>query len=153
MNKRSLLLLVLLVFTTSRVLAQQTYKTVELKPITQQGWRYFYDLKKVTSPVALEVPLLAVNDDEVNRYLKASKNWNSASAFVTLIPIIYILSLPRNSYVDPNTFWWVFGGTAAVQLGMTAISHVKLGKSIDRYNMLILQPSGRSLGLELTYKF
>jgi hypothetical protein len=90
---------------------------------------------------------------KVNRYLKAYKNWNSATALVTLIPLIYVLTLPRNSTVDANTFWWVIGGTAAVQLGMTAISHIKLGKSIDRYNMLILQPSGRSLGLEVTYKF
>lgn len=152
MKKTSLLLsLFVVVFALSA--SGQQYRTVELKPITQQGWKYYYDLKKVSSPVALEMPLLAVNDDEVNRYLKGSKNWSSAASFVTLIPLIYVLTLPRNGYVDPNTFWWIIGGTAAVQLGMTAISHIKLGKSIDRYNILILQPSGRSLGLELTYKF
>jgi hypothetical protein len=152
MKKTSLLLSLFFAVIALPAWCQQ-YRTVELKPITQQGWRYYYDLKKVSSPVALEMPLMAVNDDEVNRYLKGSKNWNAAASFVTLIPLIYILTLPNNSYVDSSTFWWVIGGTAAVQLGMTAISHIKLGKSIDRYNMLILRPSGRSLGLEVTYKF
>lgn len=152
MKKTSLLLSLFLVLFALTSNGQQ-YRTVELKPITQQGWRYYYDLKKVTSPVALEVPLLAVNDDEVNRYLKGYKNWTAAAGFVTIVPLIYFLSLPKSGYVDQETFWWVFGGTIAAQLGMTAVSHVKLGKSIDRYNMLILQPSGRSLGLSVTYKF
>lgn len=131
----------------------QRYRTVELKPITQQGWKYYYDLKRVSSPVALEVPLLAVNDNEVTRYLKAYKGWNAASNFVTLVPLVYLLSIPRNGYINQETFWWVFGGTVAAQLGMSAISHFKLGKSIDRYNVLILQPTGLNLGLSVTYKF
>ncbi len=131
----------------------QQYRTIELKPIAQEGWKYYYDLKRVSSPVALEVPLLAVNDDEVNRYLKAYKNWSAAAGLVTIIPIVYVLSIPRTGYVDQETFWWVFGGTLAAQLGITAISHIKLGKSIDRYNMLILRPTGLNLGLSVTYKF
>jgi len=152
MKKTPFLLSLFLIVLSFSVSGQQ-YKTVELKPITQEGWKYFYDLKRVSSPAALEVPLIAVNDDEVNRYLKGSKNWNSAASIVTLIPLIYFLTLPNNSNVDSSTFWWVIGGTAAVQVGMTAISHIKLGKSIDRYNMLILQPSGHSAGLAVTYKF
>lgn len=152
MNK-TLVVIFLLVLTSSQTAFSQKYRTVELKPITQQGWSYFYDMNKVSSPLALEVPLLAVKDNEVNRYLRASKNWRTAESFVTLIPLIYILSLPRNQYVDPNTFWWIFGGTLAVQLGMEAITHFKLGKAIDKYNMIILQPSGHSLGLQLTWRF
>lgn len=151
--KKTPLLLSLFLITLSFSAAGQQYKTIELKPITQEGWRYYYDLKKVSSPAALEVPLIAVNDNEVNRYLKAYKNWNSAAGFITLVPLIYILSVPKNGYVDEQTFWWVFGGTIAAQLGITAISHIKLGKAIDRYNRLILQPTGRTLGLSATYKF
>lgn len=139
-------------FTGLTALAQQ-YKTIELKPITQQGWKYYYDLKKVSGPTALEVPLLAVNDQEVTRYLRSYRSWRAAESFITFIPLIYFLSLPRNQYVDPNTFWWIFGGTLAVQLGLEAIAHVKLGKAVDKYNMIILQPSGRSLGLEVVYRF
>jgi hypothetical protein len=152
MNKTPFLLSLFLL-TLSFSASGQKYKTIELKPITQEGWRYYYDLKKVSSPAALEVPLIAVNDNEVNRYLKGYKNWNSAAGFITLIPLIYILSVPNNGYLDEQTFWWVFGGTIAAQLGLTAISHIKLGKSIDRYNMLILQPTGRTMGLSVTYKF
>lgn len=149
--KKTLFLLMLIVLPL--LASAQKYRTIELKPITKQGWQYFYDLKKVSSPVALEVPLLSLNDPEVNRYTKGYKGWNAASGLVTIIPLVYFLSLPKNGYVDPNTFWWVFGGTIAAQLGITAVAHVKLGKAIDKYNMVILQPSGRSLGVEVTYRF
>lgn len=149
--KKTLLLIGLALVTGAAM--SQTYKTVELKPITQQGWKYFYDLKKVSSPSALEVPLIAVNDEEVTRHLKGFRTYQTIESVVVIIPLVYVLSLPRNQYVDPNTFWWVFGGTLAVQLGLEAISHVRLGKAIDKYNMIILKPSGRSLGLELTWRF
>ncbi len=151
MKKTSLLLCLFLV--TGLTAVAQRYKTIELKPITQEGWKYYYDLKKVSGPAALEVPLLAVNDQEVTRYLKSYRTWRAAGSFITLVPLIYVLSLPRNQYVDPNTFWWIFGGTLAAQLGLEAIAHVKLGKAVDKYNMIILQPSGRSLGLEVVYRF
>ena len=152
MKKTSLYLGLFLLLLSLSARGQQ-YRTIELKPITQEGWKYYYDLKRVTSPVALEVPLLAVNDEEVTRYLKAYKGWNIASNLVTLVPLVYLLSLPKNGYIDQETFWWIFGSTVAAQLGMSAISHIKLGKSIDRYNMLILRPTGLNLGLSVTYKF
>jgi hypothetical protein len=146
------LLLVALILIPMIVFAQK-YRTIELKPITKQGWKYFYDLKSVSSPLALEVPLISLQDDEINRQLKASKTWTTVGALITIAPVIYLVSLPRNSYIEPTTFWWVFGATIAAQLGCEAIKHAKLEKAIDRYNYLILQPSGRSLGLELTWKF
>ncbi len=152
MNKSLVVVGLLLTALTCGAQAPQ-YKTVQLKPITQEGWKYFYDLRKVSGPAALEVPLLAVNDVEVTRYLRSYRSWNAAASAVTLVPLIYILSLPRNQYVDPNTFWWILGGSLAAQLGMTAISHIKLGKAVDKYNEIILQPSGRSLGLEVIYRF
>jgi hypothetical protein len=153
MNK-TLFILTPLFFVAVFSSSGQKYKTVELKPITQQGWRYFYDLKRVSSPIAVEVPLMAVNDPEVNRYLKASRNWRSAEQFITLVPLVYLLTLPRVNSVDPDTFWWIFGGTIAVQLGMEAVSHAKLGLAIDKYNMIILQPTGgiNGAGLRLIWK-
>ena len=135
------------------IVSAQKYRTIELKPIAKQGWKYFYDLKPVSSPVALEVPLISLQDDEINRYLKASRTWSTVGAVITLAPIIYFVSLPKNTYIDQSTFWLVIGGTIAAQLGCEAIKHAKLEKAIDRYNYLILQPSGRSLGLQLTWKF
>lgn len=154
MNK-SLFSLVFLICLATVPACAQKYRTIELKPITKQGWKYFYDLNRVSSAQAVEFPLLAVNDAEVNRYLKASRNWRSAEAFITIVPLVYFLTLPRNQYVDPETFWWILGGTLAAQLGMEAISHAKLGVAIDKYNMLILQPTGglNGAGLEVVYRF
>lgn len=145
MNKTTFVISLLLVGLYGSAMGQQ-YKTIELKPITQQGWRYYYDLKKVSDPVALEVPLLAVNDQEVNRYLSGYRSWHSAGKYLLLVPTIYLLSLPRNNYVDSNTFWWVFGGTLAAQIGLEAIAHVKLGKAVDKYNLVIMRPEGSLYG-------
>lgn len=131
----------------------QRYKTVELKPIAKQGWRYYYDLKRVASPIALEIPLLALDDEEVIRYYRASKTLRGAAAAVSFIPLIYIITIPASGYLDPTTFWIIFGGTLATQLGLEALGHIKLGKAIDRYNTLIFQPSSSSLGLQLTWRF
>lgn len=154
MNKTSLLIGSFFLLAAFSVSAQQ-YRTIELKPITKQGWKYYYDFKKVSTPLALDVPLLAVNDQEVNRYLKASRTWRSAQNIVTLVPLVYLLTLPRQQYVDPETFWWMFGGTIAAQLGMEAVVHAKLGKAVDKYNMLILRPTGsaQGMGLQVTWKF
>jgi hypothetical protein len=134
-------------------LLAQRYKTLELKPISKQGWQYYYDLKRVSSPVALEVPLMALNDEEVTRYYRASKSFRIASGIVAGAPLIYLLTLPSNGYVDPTVFLYVLGGTFVTQIGLEAIRHIKLGKAINRYNSLIFQPSSSSLGLKITWKF
>lgn len=145
--------LLVFMFLVPAVLFAQRYKTVELKPIAKQGWRYYYDLKRVASPVALEVPLMALNDDEVYRYYQASKTLRAVASAVTIVPVIYLFTIPSTGYVDPTAFWLVFGGTLAAQLGITAMSHVKLGKAVDRYNTLIFQPSSNSLGLQVNWRF
>lgn len=135
------------------VLAQR-YKTVELKPITKQGWRYYYDLKKVKSHLALEIPLMSLNDEEITKYVQASKAYQSAAIAVAFIPVVYIFTIPGNSgYVNPTTFWIIMGGSLATQIGLNAIGHNKLGKAIDRYNTLIFKPSSRSLGVEMVWRF
>jgi hypothetical protein len=141
------------IFLMPITLFAQRYKTVELKPITKQGWKYYYDLKQVSSPIALEVPLMALNDEEIVRNLKASKSLRSVSGLIIIAPLIYLVTISSNGYADPTTFWIILGGTFAAQLGLTALSHVKLGMAIDRYNTLIFQPSSSSLGLQMTWKF
>jgi len=154
MNKTSVIISLFLVCLSLTAMGQQ-YKTIELKPITKQGWKYFYDLKKVSSPAALEVPLLAVNDQEVERYLKGYKSWHAAGNFILLVPLIYVLSLPRNHYIDPNTSWIIFGSTIAAQIGLEAIANVKLGKSVDKYNVIIMRPEGslNGVGASVTLRF
>lgn len=146
--KRSVFVLLFLI---PIVLFAQRYKTVELKPIAKQGWRYYYDLKRVASPVALEIPLMALNDEEVNQYYRTSKSLRSAASLVGVVPLVFLFTIPATG--DDTTFWLVLGGTLAAQVGITAASHAKLGKAIDRYNTLIFQPSSSSLGLQATWKF
>jgi len=131
----------------------QRYQTIELKPIAKQGWQYYYDLKRVSSPVALEVPLMALNDEEINRHFRAAKSWRYVSGLISFVPFFYLISLPSNGYADPTIFWLVVGGTLASQIGIDVYRHIKLGKAIDRYNSLIFQPSSSSLGVQLTWKF
>jgi len=131
----------------------QRYQTIELKPITKQGWQYYYDFKRVSSPVALEVPLMALNDEEINSYFRASKKIRSISGVIAFVPLIYLFTVPSTGSADPTTFWLIMGGTIVAQLGVEAIRHVKLGRAIDRYNSLIFQPSSSSLGVQLTWKF
>ncbi|MDZ4715714.1 MAG: hypothetical protein SH819_09615 [Cytophagales bacterium] len=59
-------LLAFLVFMSFQLTAQR-YKTIELKPITKQGWSYFYDMKKIGSPTTLQFPLMAIQDEQVDR--------------------------------------------------------------------------------------
>ena len=66
----------------------QKYKTIELKPITKQGWNYFYDLKKVKSPYTLQFPLMGVEDEEIDRLYKGFQTLNTLSTITTLIPLI-----------------------------------------------------------------
>jgi hypothetical protein len=139
------------IFLIPTALFAQRYKTVELKPIAKQGWRYYYDLKKVAHPVALEIPLLALNDEEVNQYYRTSKSLRTAANVVGILPLIFLFTIPATG--DETAFWVVLGGTVAAQLSLVAVSHAKLGRAIDRYNTLIFQPSSSSLGIQATWKF
>ncbi len=147
-------LICVFVFLMPISLFAQRYKTVELKPIAKQGWKYYYDLKRVSSPIALEVPLMALNDEEIIKDVRASKTLRSVSALIAIAPLIYLITLTNNyGYTDPTVFWIILGGTFVTQLGLTALSHLKLEKAIDRYNTLIFQPSSSSLGVQMIWKF
>lgn len=146
-------LLVLMIFLVPVGAIAQRYQTVELKPITKQGWRYYYDLKKVRSPLALEIPLTALNDEEITRNYKASKAYQDVAAFVSVVPLVYLFTASSSGGYIPEGFWIIIGGTLATQIGLIAISHNKLGKAIDRYNTLIFKPSSSSIGLEMVWRF
>ena len=140
----------------SRARAMQT-KHTELKPIHRQGGSYHYDFKKVDGgPYALQITLQSLNDDEINHHYKMFKTISQVGRYLTFIPLIYLLSLPKNNgstYINPTDFWIIIGGTIAAQFALEFIAKNQLDKSIDRYNMLIIHSSTHSLGLSLTYKF
>ncbi|MCW5911399.1 MAG: hypothetical protein KIT62_10010 [Cyclobacteriaceae bacterium] len=145
--------LILFMVVGSLNLFGQQYKTVELKPIAKQGWRYYYDFKRLGGPIALEVPLIAINDEETFRLYKTSKTIRAVGQALGFIPLFYIISIPENGFINPSTFWILVGSSLAAQLGMETLGHFKLGKAIDRYNLLIFQPSSNSLGLQIKLQF
>lgn len=130
----------------------QKYKTIELKPITKQGWNYYYDLKKVKSPYTLQFPLMGVEDEEIDRLYKGFQTMNTLSTITSFIPIIYIITLPKGA-IDQETFWTLWGASLATVFIFQGLGHSKLGKAIDRYNLLIYQPSGQSFGASLSVRF
>lgn len=130
----------------------QKYKTIELKPIAKQGWNYFYDLKKVKSPYTLQFPLMAVEDQEVDKFYKSFQTIMVVSRATTVIPLIYILSQPASN-ISQETFWFIWGGSIVAAILFEVGAHSQLGRAVDRYNLVIYQPSGQSLGASLSFKF
>ncbi len=135
----------------------QHTRVTELKPIHQEGRWYYYDFKKIDGGAyALQIPLQSLDDAEINRRYKTFRTLSSFGRVLVFVPIVYLLTLPKNNgytYLSPNDFWIIFGTTLAAQLAFEIVAKSHLKKGIDRYNTLILQPSGNSLGAALTYKF
>lgn len=136
--------------------ANAQLRTIELKPIQKQGWQYFYDFKRVSTPEALQIPLQGMEDDQINKHYKAFETLQFASDLVSLAPLCYFFVV-LNSQPDFNQFWYVVGGSVAVSLGLHVWSHRRMRLAIDRYNELLLpHPSGRnrsqSVGLTFAVK-
>jgi hypothetical protein len=132
----------------------QRFKVVELKPIVNQGFSYYYDGKKVHGGAyGLQVPLLSLNDEEVNRKYQAFQIWEMVGSLTAIFPAVYLVSITQKQYVNQNEFWIVFGGSLAAAFGCQLISHFKIKQGIERYNTLILSPSSQVLGPSLTYRF
>ncbi|MFM7488022.1 MAG: hypothetical protein ACKO13_14020 [Cytophagales bacterium] len=132
----------------------QRFKVVELKPMVKQGFSYFYDGKRVHGGAyGLQIPLLSLNDEEVSRHYRSFHLWQSVSAVTTIVPAVYLISLPGRQNINQEEFWVVFGGSLAASFGCQIVSNIKIRKSIDRYNTLILAPSSQVLGASVTFRF
>lgn len=157
MNKITvLLLLYTLVYTAGQ--AQPVMKQVQLKPIHYEGGRYYYDgVRLMGGTYGVQVPLMAVEDDEVNRRFKKYRTLHTISNLVNLVPLAYLYFLSNNQagsrQITQQEFWLVFGGTIVTSIAGESIARHQLNLAIDRYNVLILKPSSRSLGLSLEYRF
>lgn len=126
--------------------SQQT-KSIQLKPIYKQGSRYFYDNKRVQSPYALQIPLQSLNDPDINKYYNSFKNLQLARGLAYLPSLIYLFTIDRNSYQNPNIFFYLLLGGLGADLTLNVISQNRMSKSIDLYNISIMDRS--SLGLKL----
>lgn len=137
----------------SSTLAQYR-RTIELKPISNQGLQYYYDLRKVRTPYALQLPLLSIDDEETNARYRRFERLDLAGNLVFFLPTLYLFSeYNNNSVTSARTFLWLVVGTVGLDLTLDIIAHRQLRKGIDRYNQLIVMPSSASSGLSVRYVF
>jgi hypothetical protein len=130
-----LLTVIAILFFSTKSHGQFT-KTVTLEPIVKQGWRYYYDNRKVLRPYALQIPLQAVKDDEVDLRFKRFQTYQRLQGIAHLAFLLYVLT--SESRIDFDTFLILYGATIASDLTLEVLSHHQMSKAIDRYNTLIL---------------
>jgi hypothetical protein len=142
MRKINLKLITVLVLLSVPGFAQ--FKTLELKPIQKHGWNYYYDFRKVSTADALQIPLLAMEDERINKYFNTYSSLQLVSGLVFAIPVLYAVYNITSSVYDEDTFWVLTAGAIGVSLAVEIWSHNRMKLAIDRYNMLLLpHPSGR----------
>ena len=146
-------LIAVFTFVVSFAMAQYR-RTIELKPISNQGLQYYYDLRKVRTPYALQLPLLSIDDEETHARYRRFERLDLAGNLLIFVPIFYLSSeYNSNSVTAAETFFWMVIGTIGLDLTLDLLAHRQLRKGIDRYNQLIVTPSSASSGLSLRYVF
>lgn len=131
----------MIVFTSLLCLkaSAQQYRTVELKPIQIQGWKYYYDFKRVNSPFSLEIPLEAIEDDEINNRIRKFKNLQSVRGLGYLGSLVYLASTNANTRSTANTFLGIFAAGIVLDLSFNLLSHRQMKRAVDKYNLAILK--------------
>jgi hypothetical protein len=153
--RKNLLLVLLLVMVSTSGYAQRT-KTIELKPIYKQGFTYYYDMNRVKSPYALQVPLLSLEDEEITRRFRNFDRLGLIGDLGLIIPFLAIIpaTSPNSaSSINSESVLWLFLAAIGIDLTFDLFAHVQLKKGIDRYNQLIVVPSSAAPGLSLRYRF
>jgi hypothetical protein len=131
----------------------QRNKTIELKPVYNRGFTFYYDLKKLRTPYALQLPLLSLGDDEATRRYLNFERLKYVSGLVWIAPTIMLLNIDSGSFVSAQQFSLVLLGALAVNLTCNLLAHRQLKKGVERYNIIIVGPSSQIAGLRVSYKF
>lgn len=160
MNARFGLAFLWIIIPVSCLFAQGN-KMVELKPIQAQGWNYYYDFQRVNSAYALQIPLQALEDEEINKRFKRYTTYQTFRGFGYLATFIYIISSTSYTQSSDNVFIGMIGASVALDLGFSIAGHSQIRKAIDRYNLLILPrrvglatlklPHGNGYGINLSF--
>jgi len=148
MTSLKLLLLALAMFVTVGIAAAQFTKSIQLKPIYKEGWKYFYGTKKVNSAYALQIPLEGIESNEVNHYFNSFKTLQNLRGFAYLPCVIYLFTNLNGSQQSAETFSYLLLAGFAGDLAFNIISQSKMTKAIDIYNLSIAQRSSLNLQLE-----
>jgi len=148
------LLLFAFLFTAVCSASAQFRKTVELKPIAKRGFNYFYDLKRMRSPYALQMPLLAMENEEINKRYQRFERLSIASDLIVIAPYLFLVSdLNRGGIAAMETFFIIFFSSVGASLTLDLLAHRQLRKGIDRYNQLLVMPSSNLPGMSIRYRF
>ena len=135
-------LLMILVMCSGAATAQ--YKTMQLKPIQKHGWQYHYDFRRVSTPEALQIPLLAMEDEQITKYYNTFSGLQLVSGLVMFVPVLYIVYGATNGYYTPEAFWGITLTSFATSLVLQIWSHNRMKLAVERYNLLLLpHPTGK----------
>lgn len=138
---------ILMLMSSQDVSAQNT-KSIQLKPIFKSGRKYFYDSKKMVTPYSLEIPLLALNNEEINRNYRQFKTLQSLRGLAYLPGLVWLFAAnPNSTNYDEGLFYLLMGGLV-VDIGINAISHQKMKQAIDLYNIAIMDRSAIGFNMQ-----
>ena len=128
----------------------QFTKSMTLKPIYKEGWKHFYDTKKVNSAYSLQIPLEAINDRAVNRYFTNFKTFQNLRGLAYIPSLVFLFTNSGSSQQDADTFLYLVLAGLAGDITFNILSQNQMRKAIDIYNVSIAQKGSLGLQLERT---
>jgi hypothetical protein len=132
----------------------QATQTVHLKPIHKQGLNYYYDFKKVDGgSYGLQIPLQSLEDPEIDLRYKNFKTLRRIGATAIFVPVIYLFSATSSSTTgrrsfSSQTFWLLYFGAIAANIGFEIGAKHQLKRAIEKYNTTIMKRNVIGLRLE-----
>jgi hypothetical protein len=124
------------------------------------GPMFSYDRQPISDPLALQIPILQLQDPEASREFLAYKSMRQTRQWMQLLPAaLSIYTLLNRDKVSDGFYWGSFGASvvANVYIGVRANRH--LGKSLMRYNAVVMglsvqnTPASPALGLTWQHSF
>ena len=145
MKIRSLLFFLLLA--SGGAMAQEK-KLIPIEEV-QGVWtrRFMYDRQLVDHPLALQIPLMAARDPEVNVEFLKFKRQRKLSGWLAGFSTVFAFStyLSKGS-ISEGFYWSAVGGVALANVYIGAVSNRHFNKALKRYNEL----SKAQMGLKLS---
>ena len=121
------------------IFAQNTPKRYPIEPTGKLfGAKFIYDRQSIHDPMALQIPILQLQDPEASREFLQFKAMQRTNKVLQLIPAaISIYTIFNREKVSDGFYWTSFGTSILVSgyIGFRANSH--LTQSINRYNQVI----------------
>lgn len=148
-------MVIVLLFYAKQAQGQFT-KSVPLKPIYKQDWKYYYGGRKVHSVYALQIPLQELDNKEINERFRKFRKYRALGALAYLPSLVFLLTndhlrgghygfRSRNS--DTRTLLFLVAGGIGGNVAFNALGHRQLNQAIDLYNIQIAEKS--TLGISL----